>query len=105
MLPLRRQPTVVIDPGHDGIDRGAISPNGVYEKDFVLPIPWDFCPPAGGHSPPSRPSVLQCRRIHTRPGRSRPVAWHADLFLSIHADAAARRGNARLIRVCHVGAG
>ncbi len=26
---LRRVPTVVIDPGHGGIDPGAISPNGI----------------------------------------------------------------------------
>ncbi len=29
---------IVIDPGHGGKDTGAISPNGVYEKDLVLSI-------------------------------------------------------------------
>jgi N-acetylmuramoyl-L-alanine amidase len=42
MPPTRRQPTVVIDPGHGGADPGAISPNGVYEKNIVLPIAWEF---------------------------------------------------------------
>jgi N-acetylmuramoyl-L-alanine amidase len=42
MPPTRRQPTVVIDPGHGGVDPGAISPNGVYEKNIVLPIAWEF---------------------------------------------------------------
>jgi N-acetylmuramoyl-L-alanine amidase len=40
ILPLRRQPTVVIDPGHGGIGPSAISSNGVNEKDVVLPIAW-----------------------------------------------------------------
>jgi N-acetylmuramoyl-L-alanine amidase len=39
---LRRLPTVVIDPGHGGIDPGAISPHGVYEKDIVLPTASEF---------------------------------------------------------------
>ncbi|WP_254453257.1 N-acetylmuramoyl-L-alanine amidase family protein [Winogradskyella undariae] len=30
--------TVVIDPGHGGLDSGAIGVNGVYEKDIVLNI-------------------------------------------------------------------
>ncbi|MER3374580.1 MAG: N-acetylmuramoyl-L-alanine amidase [Allomuricauda sp.] len=29
---------VVIDPGHGGIDSGAIDINGTYEKDVVLKI-------------------------------------------------------------------
>ena len=29
---------IVIDPGHGGKDKGAISPNGTYEKDIVLEI-------------------------------------------------------------------
>jgi len=29
---------IVLDPGHGGKDKGAISPNGVYEKDVVLAI-------------------------------------------------------------------
>lgn len=30
--------TIVLDPGHGGKDKGAISPNGVYEKNIVLEI-------------------------------------------------------------------
>src|SRR6185437_16929023 len=32
--------TIVIDPGHGGIDTGAIA-NGLYEKDLTLPISLD----------------------------------------------------------------
>ena len=34
--PARRQPTVIIDPGHGGVDPGAVGRSGVYEKDIVL---------------------------------------------------------------------
>ena len=32
------KPLIVIDPGHGGIDSGAIGVNGIYEKDVVLNI-------------------------------------------------------------------
>src|SRR5260370_31292942 len=40
--PARPLPTIVIDPGHGGVDPGAISPNGAYEKDIVLAIAREF---------------------------------------------------------------
>jgi N-acetylmuramoyl-L-alanine amidase len=85
---MRRGPTVVIDPGHGGVDPGAISPNGIYEKDIVLATAWEFA------------RELAARRIHQvvltrstdeflplRERVARARAWNADLFLSIHADA------------------
>jgi N-acetylmuramoyl-L-alanine amidase len=39
---VRRVPTVVIDPGHGGVDPGAISPNGIHEKDIVLATASEF---------------------------------------------------------------
>jgi N-acetylmuramoyl-L-alanine amidase len=83
-----RQPTVVIDPGHGGVDPGAISPNGAYEKNIVLPVAWDVAHELA--------AARRCRVVLTRsvdefiPLRDRVArarAWHADLFLSIHADA------------------
>src|SRR5207253_6044222 len=41
-LPTRRIPTVVIDPGHGGVDPGAISPSGIHEKDIALATAWEF---------------------------------------------------------------
>src|SRR5262245_9474242 len=34
--------TVVIDPGHGGVDPGAISPSGVHEKDIALATAWEL---------------------------------------------------------------
>ena len=85
---LRRVPTVVIDPGHGGIDPGAISPNGVYEKDIVLPTASEF---ARQLAATRRYRVVLTRSVDEfiplkdRVARAR--AWKADLFLSIHADA------------------
>jgi N-acetylmuramoyl-L-alanine amidase len=86
--PARRVPAVVIDPGHGGVDPGAISPSGVYEKDIVLPTAWEFA------------RLLAMRRnfrvvltrsidefLPLRERVARARAWRADLFLSIHADA------------------
>jgi N-acetylmuramoyl-L-alanine amidase len=96
ILPLRRQPTVVIDPGHGGVDPGAISPDGISEKDIVLPIAWDF---ARQLAATRRYRVVLTRSVDEfiplRARVARARAWHADLFLSIHADAlpdAAMRG-------------
>jgi N-acetylmuramoyl-L-alanine amidase len=86
--PVARQPTVVIDPGHGGIDPGAISPNGAYEKDIVLATAWDF---ARELAATRRYRVVLTRStdefipLYDRVARAR--AWHAELFLSIHADA------------------
>jgi N-acetylmuramoyl-L-alanine amidase len=85
---LRRGPTVVIDPGHGGIDPGAISPNGVYEKDIVLTIAREI---ARQLAATRRFRVVLTRKgdkfIPLRDRVARARAWHADLFLSIHADA------------------
>src|SRR5439155_24398680 len=85
--PSRRPPTVVIDPGHGGIDPGAISPSGVCEKDVVLPTAQEFARQLAA----TRAFRVVLTRIvdefvplRVRVARAR--AWHADLFLSIHAD-------------------
>jgi N-acetylmuramoyl-L-alanine amidase len=85
---VRLMPTVVIDPGHGGVDPGAISPGGVYEKDIVLSVAREFARQLA--------ATRRCRVVLTRsvdefiPLRERVArarAWHADVFLSIHADA------------------
>jgi N-acetylmuramoyl-L-alanine amidase len=85
---LRYRPVIVLDPGHGGIDPGAIGPDGVYEKNIVYPTVQYL----------ARQLVAthRFRVALTRgpdefvPLRERVVrarALHADLFLAIHADA------------------
>jgi N-acetylmuramoyl-L-alanine amidase len=83
---------IVIDPGHGGHDTGAIGPDGLYEKDVVLDI------------------ALKLREILSRdpnyevfltrdsdvfiplPERTKIAnREHADLFVSIHANASPHR--------------
>jgi N-acetylmuramoyl-L-alanine amidase len=83
-----RMPTVVIDPGHGGVDPGAISPSGVYEKDIVLAVAREFARQLAA----TRQSRVVLTRsadefIPLRERVARARAWDADLFLSIHADA------------------
>ena len=83
---------VVIDAGHGGKDPGAIGPTGLMEKDVVLKIAKRVA---------SRlEKDLGCQVILTRKGdRFLPLtqrtaianARKADIFLSIHANAAPRR--------------
>jgi N-acetylmuramoyl-L-alanine amidase len=81
-------PVVVLDPGHGGIDPGAISPSGLYEKDVVLATAWRL---AWLLAASGRFRVVLTRSddrfvpLHRRVAIAR--AARADLFVSIHADA------------------
>jgi N-acetylmuramoyl-L-alanine amidase len=90
--PVRRVPTVVIDPGHGGVDPGAISANGVYEKDIVLATAREL---ARQLAATRRFRVVLTRStdefLPLRERVARARAWKADLFLSIHADALPER--------------
>jgi N-acetylmuramoyl-L-alanine amidase len=85
---LKRQPTIVIDPGHGGVDPGAVGRSGVYEKDVVLSTARDF---AHQLAATRRYRVILTRSVDEflplRERVARARAWRADLFLSIHADA------------------
>ncbi|MBT4488575.1 MAG: N-acetylmuramoyl-L-alanine amidase [Rhodospirillaceae bacterium] len=92
----KRQPTqkplVVIDPGHGGIDPGAIGVSGIFEKRVTL-----------GMAQQVRKAILALGRHRVRLTRDRdsfiPLrrrvaiarAAGAELFLSIHADSIANR--------------
>lgn len=87
-VPKRVPQLVVLDPGHGGKDTGAIGPHKVYEKDVVLDISHRVR------------KLLEAKKIPvrmTRTGDSFPSLQQrsdyaykvgADLFVSIHADAA-----------------
>lgn len=85
-----RRPVVVVDPGHGGVDPGAIGVSGIYEKTLTLQV------------------ARQLKQVLERTGRYQVVltrekdifvplrdrvakarAAGADLFLSLHADAIA----------------
>ena len=85
--PPRRLPTVVLDPGHGGIDPGAISLRGAYEKNIVLATARDL---ARQLAATRHFRVVLTRNddefIPLRDRVARARAAGADLFLSIHAD-------------------
>ncbi len=87
--PVRRHRRVVaLDPGHGGIDPGAISPHGFYEKNITLATARDLAHLlyASGRY---RPVLTRWRdtfvALPERVARARVAG--AELFLSIHADA------------------
>ena len=85
---LARKPLIALDPGHGGRDPGAISVNGVYEKDIVLFMAKELRQVLIGTG---RYRVFMTRdrdvsvRLRERVRRARQA--EVDLFLSIHADA------------------
>jgi N-acetylmuramoyl-L-alanine amidase len=79
---------IVLDPGHGGIDPGAISPRGVYEKNITLGTARELArqlEATGRYHAVltrSRDMFVPLRERVARARRS-----HAELLLSIHADA------------------
>ncbi|MBV8738430.1 MAG: N-acetylmuramoyl-L-alanine amidase, partial [Alphaproteobacteria bacterium] len=84
----RYLPMVVIDPGHGGIDPGAIGVDGGYEKHITFPTAVDL---ARELQATGRFRVALTRGadeyVPLRERVARARALYADLFLSIHADA------------------
>jgi len=83
--PLR---TLVLDPGHGGVDPGAISPRGVYEKTITLATAREL---AVQLEASGRYRTVLTRRgdvfVPLRERVARARAHRAELFLSVHADA------------------
>lgn len=83
---------IVIDPGHGGKDPGAISPSGLQEKDIVLQVALMV---AGRlRENPAYEVILTRERDVFVPLEERTAianASEADLFLSIHVNAAPNR--------------
>lgn len=91
-LKVDRLITVVLDPGHGGEDPGAVGPGGTYEKTVVLAIARRL--KALLEEDPNVRVVLTRDGdyfvpLGTRVKKARAV--QADLFMSIHADAALRQ--------------
>src|SRR5712691_474978 len=84
----KRLRVIALDPGHGGADPGAISPHGLYEKTITLATAREVARQldvTGRYR-----SVLTRRGDRFVPLRQRVArarANHAELFLSLHADA------------------
>ena len=90
--PHLERPTVVIDPGHGGVDPGAIGRSGVHEKTVVLEFAAIL---ALRLAASGRYNVRLTRNddrflpLHKRVAIGQ--AARADLFISLHADSVARK--------------
>jgi len=85
----RAHPRIVaLDPGHGGVDPGAVSPRGIYEKNLTLPTAREL---ARQLEATGRYRTILTRHsdifVPLRERVARARANHAELFLSIHADA------------------
>jgi N-acetylmuramoyl-L-alanine amidase len=92
-VPKRPPAIVVLDPGHGGRDPGAIGVTGTEEKDVTLSICQGIRQMLAGN-PDIKVFLTRDRDVYI-PLPSRVAFAHeknADLFLSIHADAAPNRG-------------
>lgn len=83
----RQKPLIIIDPGHGGIDPGAIASNGMYEKDIVLKLSHEL---KGQLERTGRFRVKMTRqddrflRLRDRVNYAR--RHKGNLFISVHAD-------------------
>lgn len=92
-IPPGTRPLVIaIDPGHGGQDSGAIGPTGKYEKHVVLAIARELARQID--ATPGMKAYLTRDSDYFIPLNQRAVkarAAKADMFVSIHADAAENR--------------
>ncbi len=87
-MPTSRDIVVAVDAGHGGEDPGASGQSGTHEKDVVLAIARALA--ARINERPGMRAVLTRdadRLIDLRERMERARSSHADLFVSIHADA------------------
>jgi N-acetylmuramoyl-L-alanine amidase len=84
----KQRRVVALDPGHGGVDPGAISPRGIYEKTITLAIAREL---ARQLEMTGRYLAVLTRRgdrfVALRERVARARAARAALFLSLHADA------------------
>ncbi len=84
----RHAPVIVIDPGHGGVDPGAIGYSGTYEKDVTIStgqMIGRMLTQSGRYKVVMTRTVDEFVALHERVARGRAAG--GDLFLSVHADA------------------
>jgi N-acetylmuramoyl-L-alanine amidase len=95
----RTRPVVVIDPGHGGVDPGAVGAGGVLEKAIVLAVARSVAAllaSGGRYTPVLTRAGDTFLTLDQRVQIADEV--EADLFISLHADAVAATDMARAIR-------
>jgi len=87
--PALRPLVIAIDPGHGGRDPGAIGPGGTYEKNIVMAIARELARQINA-APGMRAHLIRDSDTYVElPDRARLAREaKADMFVSIHADAA-----------------
>jgi len=89
--PRTRKPLVVIDPGHGGVDPGAVGANNVFEKDVVLALARELkkqLVATGAYRVVMTRESDVFLKLRDRVNVAR--RHEADLFISIHADSLRR---------------
>lgn len=81
------RPLIMLDPGHGGVDPGAIAPDGIYEKEITLASAVELRR-ALEHTGRYRVAMTRVRDVYIPlPDRvSDAVDQQASLFLSLHCD-------------------
>jgi N-acetylmuramoyl-L-alanine amidase len=83
---------IAIDPGHGGQDSGAVGPGGTYEKNVVLAIARELARQINATAGMKAYLTRDSDVFIPLPQRARKArAAGADMFVSIHADAAENR--------------
>ncbi|MEM1307574.1 MAG: N-acetylmuramoyl-L-alanine amidase, partial [Pseudomonadota bacterium] len=92
-------PVIVIDPGHGGIDPGAVAPDGLYEKTIVLEVAKRL---RNKLHASGRYKVVMTRAtdVYLTLDRRAEIAAEAgaSLFISLHADSIANKEAAKTVR-------
>jgi N-acetylmuramoyl-L-alanine amidase len=83
---------VVLDPGHGGNDPGAIGPTGLREKDVTLAVAHRIAPVLARQGVEVTLTRDDDRYVTLEERTARANAFNADLFVSIHCNAAEKTG-------------
>ncbi|MGF1494351.1 MAG: N-acetylmuramoyl-L-alanine amidase [Microcoleaceae cyanobacterium] len=83
---------VMIDPGHGGSDVGAVGLGGIREIDIVMPISQQVAQILEQNGVQAIMTRTDNRTVELEPRVNMANRVGADLFVSIHANAASRRG-------------
>lgn len=83
---------VVIDPGHGGTDPGALGPTGLKEKDVTLAVAHKVAPTLARLGVQVTLTRDDDRFVTLEERTARANAFGADLFVSIHCNAAENKG-------------